>query len=283
MTGDADFGWRLDAAFAKFGHLCVGIDPHPYLFARWGYDDTPRSLDEFSKRVLDACVDRVGIIKPQVAFFERWGAAGYRALEEVIRRARQADILVIADAKRGDIGSTMQAYAQSWLSPGTPLESDALTVSPYLGLGALDETMDLARSQSKGVFVLAATSNPEALGTQTSVVTNGVEAGLPLAHSIVSRVHAANEASRQVSGGVVIGATVSLRDFGIEPDEFPGLPVLAPGFGFQGADPRDARRLFGALTNRLIVTETRSILESGPEEIRETLSQRAAIVAEALA
>lgn len=177
----------------------------------------------------------------------------------------------------------MQAYAQSWLSPGTPLESDALTVSPYLGLGALDETMDLARSQSKGVFVLAATSNPEALGTQTSVVTNGVDAGLPLAHSIVSRVHAANEASRQVSGGVVIGATVSLKDFGIEPDEFPGLPVLAPGFGFQGADPRDARRLFGALTNRLIITETRSILESGPEEIRETLSQRAAVVAEALA
>lgn len=283
MTPQKDFGTRLDSAFAQFGHLCVGIDPHPYLFDRWGYDDNPRSLSEFSKRVLDACVDYVGIIKPQVAFYERWGSAGYRALEELISHARQAGIVVIADAKRGDIGSTMQAYAQTWLSPGTPLEADALTVSPYLGLGALDETMTLARAHAKGIFVLAATSNPEAIGIQTSVATHGEDAGLTVAQTVVSRVHTSNMLAQQVSGGVVLGATVDLREFGIEPEQFPGLPVLAPGFGFQGAHPRDARRLFGALSERLILTETRSILEAGPDEIRETVAKRAAIVAESLA
>lgn len=283
MSEPVDFGARLDSAFAQFGHLCVGIDPHPYLFERWGFDDSPRTLREFSHRVLDACLGRVGIIKPQVAFYERWGAAGYAALEELIHSARAADVVVIADAKRGDIGSTMQAYAQSWLSPGSPLESDALTASPYLGLGALDDTMSIARAHAKGVFVLAATSNPEATGVQTSVFTRGDDAGMAVARTMVSRVHAANQESGQTTGGVVIGATVRLDDYGIEPDRLAGLPVLAPGFGFQGAEPSDARHLFGPLTQRLIVTETRSILEAGPEAIVDTLTRRAGIVAEALA
>jgi orotidine-5'-phosphate decarboxylase len=283
VSADLDFGGRLDSAFAQFGHLCVGIDPHPYLFDRWGFDDSPRTLREFSLRVLDACMGRVGIIKPQVAFYERWGAHGYAALENLISSARAAGLIVIADAKRGDIGSTMQAYAHSWLSAGSPLESDAVTVSPYLGLGALDETMDIARSNAKGVFVLAATSNPEAAAIQTSVLTRGDDAGLAIARTMVERVNAMNQQSGLTSGGVVIGATVSLEDYNIEPNRLAGLPVLAPGFGFQGAEPRDASRLFGELTQRLIVTETRRILESGPDSIVETVSRRAQLVAEALA
>jgi len=283
MSGDVDFGDRLDKVFAQFGHLCVGVDPHPYLFDRWGFDDSPRTLREFSLRILDACVGRVGIIKPQVAFYERWGALGYAALEDLISRARSAGVLVIADAKRGDIGSTMQAYAHSWLSAGSPLESDAVTVSPYLGLGALDETMDIARAHAKGVFVLAATSNSEAVSVQTSVITRGDDSGLELARTIVDRVNSMNRLSGSTTGGVVIGATVSLEDYRIEPQQLVGLPVLAPGFGFQGAEPRDARRLFGELTQRLILTETRSILESGPDAIAETVSRRAQLVAEALA
>jgi orotidine-5'-phosphate decarboxylase len=282
MSGDVDFGDRLDKVFAQFGHLCVGVDPHPYLFDRWGFDDSPRTLREVSLRILDACVGRVGIIKPQVAFYERWGALGYAALEDLISRARSAGVLVIADAKRGDIGSTMQAYAHSWLSAGSPLESDAVTVSPYLGL-ALDETMDIARAHAKGVFVLAATSNSEAVSVQTSVVTRGDDSGLELARTIVDRVNSMNRLSGSTTGGVVIGATVSLEDYRIEPQQLVGLPVLAPGFGFQGAEPRDARRLFGELTQRLILTETRSILESGPDAIVETVSRRAQLVAEALA
>lgn len=277
------FGDRLDFAFSKFGHLCVGIDPHPYLFERWGYDDSSRTLTEFSLRVLDACVGRVGIIKPQVAFYERWGSAGYAALETLLDRARAAGVLVIADSKRGDIGSTMQAYAQSWLAPGSPLEADSVTVSPYLGFGALGDTMRIAQAGNKGVFVLAATSNPEAQRLQASIVPESSGARLTVAARMAHDAHAANQHNETVTVGVVIGATVRLEDVGINPDELVGLPVLAPGFGFQGAEPSDARQLFGSLTKRLIVTETRSILEAGPDGIAETINRRAGIVAEGIA
>ena len=277
-----DFGNKLDTVFDQFGHLCVGIDPHPYLFDRWDFEDSSRTLTEFSLRVLDACLGRVGLIKPQVAFYERWGAAGYAALETLIHRAREAGILVIADAKRGDIGSTMQAYAQTWLSSGSPLESDAMTASPFLGVGALTDTLKIAEAQSKGVFVLAATSNPEAREVQSAIIEHGDNTGSTLARSVMRGVVDFNHATGKVVGGVVIGATVDLRHLHIDAEEFTGLPVLAPGFGFQGAEPRDARRIFGALAQRLIVTETRSILEAGPDGIDETITRRAGLVAEAL-
>jgi orotidine-5'-phosphate decarboxylase len=222
------------------------------------------------------------LIKPQVAFYERWGSAGYAALELLIHRAREANILVIADAKRGDIGSTMQAYAQTWLSSGSPLESDAMTASPYLGLGSLEDTLRIAEAQSKGVFVLAATSNPEAREVQSAIIEHGDNTGSTLARSVMRGVVTFNQASSKIVGGVVIGATVDLRDFAVDADEFAGMPILAPGFGFQGADPKDARRLFGPLAQRLIVTETRSILEAGPDGINETIIRRAGLVAEAL-
>ncbi len=277
-----DFGEKLDAVFDQFGHLCVGIDPHPYLFERWDFDDSPRSLKDFSLRVLDACVGKVGIIKPQVAFYERWGSAGYSALENLIERARQSGLLVIADAKRGDIGSTMQAYAQSWLSPKSHLEADAFTVSPYLGVDSLSATLQLAHAHGKGVFMLAATSNPEARSLQTAIIEQGEPAGSTVARSVLQSAMDSNRALGATSAGVVLGATVRLTDYRIDTDEFAGLPVLAPGFGFQGAEAVDAQQLFGALTKRLIITETRSILESGPEAIGETINRRSGVIAEAL-
>jgi len=277
-----DFGEKIDAVFDQFGHLCVGIDPHPYLFERWDFDDSPRSLKEFSLRVLDACVGKVCIIKPQVAFYERWGSAGYSALENLIERARQSGLLVIADAKRGDIGSTMQAYAQSWLSPKSHLEADALTVSPYLGVDSLSATLQLANAHGKGVFMLAATSNPEARSLQTAIIEQGEPAGSTVARSVLQSAMDSNRALGATSAGVVLGATVRLTDYRIDTDEFAGLPVLAPGFGFQGAEAADAQQLFGALTKRLIITETRSILESGPEAIGETINRRSGVIAEAL-
>ena len=281
MNAGLTFGQRLDATLLEFGHLCVGIDPHPYLFDRWNVADSPEGLREFSLRVLDACLGTVGMIKPQVAFFERWGARGFSALELLIDRARAAGILVIADPKRGDIGSTMQAYTATWLASPSPLESDAVTVSPYLGLATLSETIASGATHGKGTFVLAATSNPEALHLQTSVYVDGESEGRTVARSVLDFVHQANQGPAGVSAGVVIGATVRLEEFGIDADAYPGLPVLAPGFGFQGADPAHARALFGDLTTRLIVTETRSILEAGLDGIDEVLTRRATYVQEA--
>ena len=258
----------------------MGIDPHPFLLDLWGLNDTPSGMRELSLRTLEACSDQVGIIKPQVAFFERHGSAGYAVLEELISRARAADILVIADAKRGDIGTTMEAYAATWLGNGSSLESDAVTVSPYLGVGSLEGTFAMAESNGKGVFVLAATSNPEAAPLQRS----RTEAGKLLASDVVSLVTSRSLTMSDPGGfGVVLGATLRLDDFEIETSSAFPLPVLAPGFGAQGASVKDARSLFGALSQNLIVAQTRSILEAGRDGVTEAIRREAAETADALA
>ena len=165
-----DFGARLAAVLEDRGPLCLGIDPHPFLLDAWGLDDSASGARDFSLRAIEAAGDAVGIVKPQVAFFERHGSAGYAALEEIIRAARASGLLVIADAKRGDIGSTVDAYGEAWLTPGSSLESDAMTLVAYQGVDSLAGPLARARENGKGVFVLAATSNPEARATQTAVV-----------------------------------------------------------------------------------------------------------------
>jgi orotidine-5'-phosphate decarboxylase len=273
------FATRLAEAFKAYGHLCVGIDPHPFLLDAWGLDDSPRGMFEMSMRVLEACSEQVGIIKPQVAFFERHGSAGYKVLEDVISRARAADILVIADAKRGDIGTTMEAYAATWLGIGSALESDAVTVSPYLGVSSLNGTFAMADKTGKGVFVLAATSNPEAASLQRSRTPDGSM----LAGDVVSQVAEKSLSMSDPGGfGVVLGATLQLDEFEVETASAFPLPVLAPGFGAQGAAVKDAPRLFGALSENLIVAQTRSILEAGRDGVVEAVRREAAETANAL-
>src|SRR5689334_10233293 len=127
----APFGERLAATIDARGPLCVGIDPHPALLAGWGLADDVQGLETFALTVVEALGDRVAVLKPQVAFFERHGSAGVAVLERVLRDAASAGALTIADAKRGDIGSTMAAYAEAFLRDGSPLAADAVTVSPF--------------------------------------------------------------------------------------------------------------------------------------------------------
>ncbi|MGB3664669.1 orotidine-5'-phosphate decarboxylase, partial [Mycolicibacter algericus] len=154
---EAGFGARLAAATTARGPLCLGIDPHPELLADWGLPATADGLAAFS----DTCVTAFAgfaVVKPQVAFFEAYGSAGYLVLERTIAALREAGVLVLADAKRGDIGSTMAAYAAAWAGE-SPLAADAVTASPYLGFGSLRPLLDTAAAHRRGVFVLAATSN----------------------------------------------------------------------------------------------------------------------------
>lgn len=269
-----NFGDALTDRFAKYGQLCVGIDPHSSILQDWGLDDSVSGLERFCFEVLDACNDRVGIIKPQVAFFERFGSAGFAVLERLAARAKQTDLLVIMDAKRGDIGSTMAGYAQAWLSEAAPFTCDAVTVSPYLGFHSLDETLSLCSDLGKGVFVLAATSNPEGAGLQQSRVDSATAAS-----SIVSSLNAANLTQLSPRGslgpfGAVIGATVDLSEYGLLPnlsvDNFV-TPILAPGFGFQGASLTNASSLFGSATSAVIASVSRSVLEAGLGAIRESI------------
>lgn len=172
MLLPTSFGSKLQTAFSSYGQLCVGIDPHASLLEEWGLADDASGLEFFANAALDSAVGTVGIVKPQVSFFERHGSKGFSILEKLAERASQTDVLVIMDAKRGDIGTTMDAYFDAWLGQNAPFISDALTVSPYLGFGSLEDTLSGALDRGKGVFVLAATSNPEGSSVQRATIGN---------------------------------------------------------------------------------------------------------------
>ncbi|QMU68761.1 orotidine-5'-phosphate decarboxylase [Streptacidiphilus sp. P02-A3a] len=251
------FGTRLREAMDARGPLCVGIDPHAALLEAWGLGDDVAGLERFSRTVVEALADRVAVLKPQAAFFERFGSKGIAVLERAVADARAAGALVLMDAKRGDIGSTMAAYADAFLAPTSPLFSDAVTLSPYLGFGSLRPALDAARASGGGVFVLALTSNPEGHEVQRAVG----EDGLTVAQSVLSRLAAENAgASPLGSFGAVVGAT--LKDAGV--DLAVNGPLLAPGIGAQGATPADIPGLFGAASGNVVPSVSRDVLRHGP-------------------
>ena len=255
----------------------MGIDPHAFLLAEWGLPDTADGVRDFGLRVVDAAAGRVAIVKPQVAFFERHGSAGLAALEHVMAAARAQGVLVLADAKRGDIGSTFDGYAEAWLRAGSPLEADALTVSPYLGIGSVTGPRDIAAANGKGLFVLAATSNPEAADLQKSRASSGST----VAAGIVDEVANWNSTSPGLgSTGLVIGATVNRADFGI--DDLGSTPVLAPGFGHQGARVSDVRAIFGSAAEQVLVSSSREILAAGPSGLIAAIEGQRSELVEAL-
>lgn len=278
MTG---FGDRLRGALAQYGPLCVGIDPHEALLNEWGLDVTAGGAREFGLRVVEAATSRVGVIKPQVAFFERYGSAGFAALEDVLSAARAAGLIVIADAKRGDIGSTMDGYAAAWLNPGSPLEADAVTLSPYLGPDSLRATLLRAVRHGKGAFVLAATSNPEAYAVQSARTIDVAATDDQSVAERVARDVSWINGSAAFDGrlgpiGLVVGATVDRDVIGLPDEALRGAPLLAPGFGAQGAEPSDLSRLFGELAPNVLAAESRSVLSAGPVELAARIDERAA-------
>ncbi|MFG3656409.1 orotidine-5'-phosphate decarboxylase [Streptomyces sp. NPDC047706] len=255
------FGVRLRRAMDERGPLCVGIDPHASLLADWGLNDDVAGLERFSRTVVEAMADRVAVLKPQSAFFERFGSRGVAVLETAVEEARAAGALVVMDAKRGDIGSTMAAYAESFLHKDSPLFSDALTVSPYLGYGALRPAVELARENGTGLFVLALTSNPEGAEVQHAVRADGRTVGATvLAHL------AAENAGEEPMGsfGAVVGVTLGdLSSY----DLCIGGPLLAPGIGAQGATPADLPGVFGAAVRDVVPNVSRGVLRHGPDVV----------------
>jgi orotidine-5'-phosphate decarboxylase len=267
------FGERVRSVLGERGRLCVGIDPHASLLAEWGLETSAAGAREFGLRVVEAASTRVGIVRPQVSFFERYGSAGFAALEDVIAAARDAGLVVIADAKRGDIGSTMDAYAGAWLTPGSPLEADAVTVNPFLGVGSLAPVFDLAEKSGKGVFVLAATSNPEAFETQRAHLDGGETVSARIVAELSARNAQHTREGEWGDLGLVIGGTVDWADAGLAAFS-PPAPILGPGFGHQGAGVDDLDR-FGAAAEWVIASESRSILRAGPSGIAAAIARRA--------
>lgn len=289
------FGARLAAAMDEAGPLCAGIDPHPGLLADWGLDDDADGLERFALTCVEAFAGSVAAVKPQAAFFERHGSRGVAVLERVIAEARAAGVLCLVDAKRGDVGSTMAAYADAFVGDGSPLAGDAVTVSAYLGFGSLDPLLDLAETTGRGVFVLALTSNPEGVAVQHALAP---ASGRAVARDVAEGAAARNalrraggdavidldraRARRGPSGGpsagagggelgsvgLVVGATVgdSPRRLGIDLAAVGG-PLLAPGLGAQGGAAGDLEAVFGDARRAVLPAMSRELLRAGPRVV----------------
>ena len=233
-----DFASRLIEGTRKFGPLCVGIDPHPGMIPEMFGGDTPEGVWKWSQAIVEAAAGKVAVVKPQVSLFERHGPEGMAALQAAAKAARAAGLIVLMDAKRGDIGSTAEGYAQAYLSPGAPFEGDALTVNPYMGLDTLEPYAKLAKAHGKGVIVLVRTSNPGAADFQSRIM-----AGAPLYVRVAEALGPLTERLMSPCGWsslmMVIGATA--------PEEARAVRALAPkalflvpGYGAQGAGAAEA-------------------------------------------
>ncbi len=274
MTG---FGGRLAEAKALRGPLCVGIDPHPALLEAWGLPTTPDGLAAFC----DTCIEAFAgfaVVKPQVAFFEAYGSLGYAVLERTIAALRAAGVLVLADAKRGDIGTTMAAYAAAWAGE-SPLAADAVTASPYLGFGSLRPLLETAAAHDRGVFVVAASSNPEGATVQQALFDERTVAQLIVDQAAVINKTASHSANPGEPGsvGVVVGATaLKLPDLSAL-----GGPVLVPGIGAQGGRPEALAGLGGAEPGQLLPAVSREVLRAGPgvAELRSAAERMRDVVA----
>lgn len=277
------FGVKLQSAFDKYGQLCVGIDPHRSLLEDWGLTEDVNGLEAFANKALDAAIGRVGIIKPQVSFFERYGSKGFAVLERLSERASQADLLVIMDAKRGDIGTTMDSYFDAWLGRNSSFICDAITVSPYLGVGDLQDTFSSAIERGKGVFVLAATSNAGGASIQRATIGGTTVAkhiwdALGVINKVTSDGHA-----KFGSIGAVLGATLNLQSYGLssvqDGQELSATPILAPGFGHQGADLSASKQLFGIGSYQVIHSVSRSVSQAGAAGMHKAIENAKAELA----
>lgn len=268
------FGARLRGAVAEHGPLCVGIDPHAALLRDWGLPETVDGLRRFAATCVEAFAGRVALVKPQSAFFERFGSGGVAVLEETVAALRGSGTITLLDVKRGDIGSTLTAYAEAYLHDDAPLAVDAVTLSPYLGYESLRPALDLCADTGRGVFVLCLTSNPEAASVQ-----HAVGEGVSVARAI------AEAAARDDAGapdgtwghvGLVVGATTgsAVRDLGVDLAAVRG-PLLAPGFGAQGAGVEHLRGVFGPALPQVLPSASRTVLAAGPDvqHLREAVTR----------
>ncbi len=255
------FGRRLRAVSGQRGSFCAGIDPHPSILRAWGLDVDAGGLERCARTMVEALGEVVAVFKPQSAFFEAHGSRGIAVLERTLDDIAGTGALSLLDVKRGDIGSTMDAYAAAYLTDGSPLAADAVTLSPYLGFGSLAGAIEQAQASGRGVYVLALTSNPEGAQVQRA----RTDGGIWVAQRVVDAAAACNAGQTFGHVGLVVGATV-----GRTPVDFSGLngSILAPGFGAQGATAADLTTVFGAAAPLVLPSSSRELMAAGPDADR---------------
>jgi orotidine-5'-phosphate decarboxylase len=286
VTQTASFACRFGAVRAEQGPLVFGLDPSADLLNAWGLGDSPDGLDRFADIVLDAAVGPVGLVKPQSAFYERHGWRGIRTLQRLIGSAREAGLLVILDIKRGDVGSTNDAYAEAYLGEGAPLAADAITVHPYLGLAAMGTFVSRAADAGSCLLVVTRSSNPEGRPVQGAIAYLGGErtaggstgGGSTVEQELLRQVGALN--AKLAPGGIgPVGAVIGPTHMTPQLDlAAASCLFLAPGVGAQGATPGDVAAVFAACPDRVMPSASRSLLWAGPQvsRLRDKVSALAA-------
>jgi orotidine-5'-phosphate decarboxylase len=252
------YGTRLSKVVAERGRLCVGIDPHPGLLDAWDLPRTPDGLERCARGMVEALGPQVAVFKPQSAFFEPYGSAGIAVLERTLADIGAAGALSLLDVKRGDMSTSMAAYAAAYLADGAPLAADAITVSPYLGFGSLTGAIEVALQNGRGVYVLALTSNPEGREFQHARVADGRMVG----QIVVEEASRCNPAGTPGSVGVVVGATIGRT--GVDFSALNGS-ILAPGIGAQGATAADLAEVFGPAASLVLPSASREVMSAGPD------------------
>ena len=242
----SDFGLRLSNSMAKYGPLCVGIDPHRKLLTDWGYNVDAEGAELFSMRMLQAANGRAAAVKFQTSMFERYGAKGFEAL---------------------GLSTTISAIADAYFKPGAPLLADAITLLPYYGARSLNGLITEALENGRGVFIASLTSNPEGMSLQTALRQSGDYKGRTVAYGIASTAQKHNvDIEGMGSVGLIIGATIGqwMQDSGVDPSKFTG-PILSPGYGWQGAEAKDLKTVFRGTRGNVLVTVSRFIASHGPD------------------
>lgn len=273
------FATRFEAVRTSIGPLVWGLDPSGQLLEQWGLGDTPDGLDRFADICLNAADGAIGIIKPQSAFYERHGGRGFQTLQRLVSDARAAGLLVILDAKRGDVGSTNDAYAEAFLGADAPMAADALTVNPYLGFAAMGSFISRAHESGSALIVVTRSSNPEGRRIQSATNDDGtVEAGL---------LREIGEVNARLAPGEIgpIGAVIGPTHMKPALDLASANALyLAPGLGAQGATPDDIAEVFATCRDRVMPSASRALL-SGPDvgQLQDALHAMGLRIRDALA
>jgi orotidine-5'-phosphate decarboxylase len=269
------FAARFAAVRAVRGPLVLGLDPSVGVLESWGIGDSADGLDRFADIVLSVAHSSVGLVKPQSAFYERHGWRGIRTLQRLVADARSAGLLVILDVKRGDVGSTNDAYAEAYLGAGAPLAADAITVHPYLGIGAMGTFVSRAAGSGSCLLVVTRSSNPEGRLVQSSVTAGG----LMVEQDLLRQIRALND--NLAPGGIgPVGAVIGPTQQHPELDlAAANCLFLAPGVGAQGATVADIAEVFAACQDRVMPSASRSLLTAGPD-VSKLADAAAALAAE---
>lgn len=263
----SDFGVRLKAAMDAYGPLCMCVDPHRSLLTDWGYNIDAEGAELFCMRMLQATNGRVAAVKFQTSLFERFGSAGFEALERVLYVARQTGVITIVDCLHGGHATIVRAIVDAYCKPTSPMLADAITLLPYYGVHSLDELINVALDNGRGVFITSLASNQESVDMQTAIRQTGKYQGKSVSYGIAHDAQEFNQENTKLgSVGLILGSSISeLREMSSSAiTQFTG-PILSSGFRGDDDQLQELQEVFRNTHGNVLLSVCKGIAKYGPD------------------